>query len=436
MFYISSVQVEGFWGKYTAQASFHQDVNVLIGRNGTGKTTFMDMLQAVLRVDLFLLYTLEFSSIKVILKEGKRQRTITVTKNSESDRPYDVATYHIGNRTHKFPLHLRELDRYRISRLPMRVTESFSEVKQEIDSLVNIAFLSVHRISQEELYEEEESFSRVRRASPVPMIDRRIDKLANDLKLYQLSLAEQEKEVSSGFQKEVLASMLFNKNFDVLDIAEAAKTELSKEKSQLTNAYRELEAWDDTVSSKIDDHFKALNNSVESVKRLVKQAKEEREGTIGLNTEELLPLPLLKRTRHIIDLSLAAEKQKQEISAPITDFLKIACEFMDDKQLAIDSSSGALTVSKDDRKIPLLELSSGEKQLLILLIETLLQENRFFIFLADEPEISLHIEWQEKVISSVRKLNPSSQIIVATHSPEIAGGWKERIVDMKDIVHG
>lgn len=436
MFYISSVRVEGFWGKYTAQANFHQDVNVLIGRNGTGKTTFMDLLQAVLRVDLVLLYALEFSVITIVLKEGKKQKTISVEKSSESDRPYDVATYTIGKKPYPFPLHPREADRYRPFRLSMRATESHNEVKQEIDALVNLASLSVHRISHEELYDEEGSFSRVRRASPVPVVDRRIDKLANDLKIYQLSLAEQEKEVSSGFQKEVLASMLFDKNFDVLDIVEAAKAELSKEKSQLTRAYRELDAWDDTVSNKMDNHFSALNNSVKSVKRWMRQIREGKEGGKGPNMEELLPLPLLKRTRHIIDLSLAAEKQKQEISRPITDFLTIASEFMDDKRLTIDSSSGALTVSKDDKKIPLLELSSGEKQLLILLIETLLQENQFFIFLADEPEISLHIEWQEKVIASVRRLNPSSQIIVATHSPEIAGGWKKYIIDMEDIVHG
>jgi len=58
------------------------------------------------------------------------------------------------------------------------------------------------------------------------------------------------------------------------------------------------------------------------------------------------------------------------------------------------------------------------------------------MFFADEPELSLHIEWQEKIISSIRDLNPNSQIIVATHSPEIAGRWRENMIDMEDIIIG
>ena len=115
-------------------------------------------------------------------------------------------------------------------------------------------------------------------------------------------------------------------------------------------------------------------------------------------------------------------------------FLKIASDFMLDKELSIERSSGRLIVFKEGKQINLLDLSSGEKQLLILLIETLLQKNKPFVFLADEPEISLHIEWQEKIVASVKALNSSAQIIAATHSPEIAGGWREHIIDMEDII--
>ena len=84
-------------------------------------------------------------------------------------------------------------------------------------------------------------------------------------------------------------------------------------------------------------------------------------------------------------------------------------------------------------EVSLFKLSSGEKQLLILLIEALLQRESNCIFLADEPEISLHIEWQREIISSVLSLNPNAQIIVATHSPEIAGKYKSKIKKMSEI---
>ena len=95
---------------------------------------------------------------------------------------------------------------------------------------------------------------------------------------------------------------------------------------------------------------------------------------------------------------------------------------------------GELTVANEG-SIPLAKLSSGEKQLLILFIEALLQRQQPYIFLADEPELSLHISWQRNIVSAIRSLNPNAQIVVATHSPEIAGKYKNRILDMEDILH-
>jgi ABC-type lipoprotein export system ATPase subunit len=105
---------------------------------------------------------------------------------------------------------------------------------------------------------------------------------------------------------------------------------------------------------------------------------------------------------------------------------------VEDKEFKFNKD-GEFQAFKDNKRIETEQLSSGEKQLLILLTETSLQMGSPFVFLADEPEISLHIEWQEKIISSIRTLNKKAQVIVATHSPEIAGGWNNRIIDMEDI---
>jgi hypothetical protein len=62
-------------------------------------------------------------------------------------------------------------------------------------------------------------------------------------------------------------------------------------------------------------------------------------------------------------------------------------------------------------------LSSGEKQLLRILLETLIAEKNTIII--DEPELSMHVDWQRRLIAAMRTLNPHAQIIMATHSPEI-----------------
>jgi AAA domain, putative AbiEii toxin, Type IV TA system len=67
--------------------------------------------------------------------------------------------------------------------------------------------------------------------------------------------------------------------------------------------------------------------------------------------------------------------------------------------------------------IPLASLSSGEKQLVRILIEVIMSEDDVIII--DEPELSMHIDWQRDLVSAMRTVNPSVQIVMATHSPDI-----------------
>ena len=91
-----------------------------------------------------------------------------------------------------------------------------------------------------------------------------------------------------------------------------------------------------------------------------------------------------------------------------------------------------LTVGGD--KVQLDQLSSGEKQILLILTTVFLQEERPSVLLMDEPEISLHISWQDRLIDLIRELNPNCQLILTTHSPNIfANGWEDKIVFMNDL---
>ena len=69
-------------------------------------------------------------------------------------------------------------------------------------------------------------------------------------------------------------------------------------------------------------------------------------------------------------------------------------------------------------------LSSGEKQLLRLLIECLGAQGDCIVI--DEPELSLHIDWQNDLIEAMRVVNPNLQIILATHSPEIMDDFDDK----------
>ena len=75
-----------------------------------------------------------------------------------------------------------------------------------------------------------------------------------------------------------------------------------------------------------------------------------------------------------------------------------------------------------------------KKQFLIIMLQTLLSRAEECIIIMDEPEISLHIEWQKRLITLIRTLNPNVQIILCTHSPAIImDGWIDAVTEIADI---
>lgn len=98
------------------------------------------------------------------------------------------------------------------------------------------------------------------------------------------------------------------------------------------------------------------------------------------------------------------------------------------KMNSLDAKGKPLNISMD-------RLSAGEKQILLLLFTLFLMEDKPTILLLDEPEISLHIEWQDKLVGLMLELNRNCQIIMTTHSPNIfADGWEDKLVFISDLV--
>jgi predicted ATP-dependent endonuclease of OLD family len=105
------------------------------------------------------------------------------------------------------------------------------------------------------------------------------------------------------------------------------------------------------------------------------------------------------------------------------------------KQIMIDPKTDVVSVFKETDLILFTQLSSGEKQLLIILFKVFLMEEHPAILLLDEPENSLHIEWQQQLIDVIRTLNSNSQLIISTHSPSIFGdGWGDKLFFLEDMI--
>ncbi|WP_427195002.1 AAA family ATPase [Morganella morganii] len=89
--------------------------------------------------------------------------------------------------------------------------------------------------------------------------------------------------------------------------------------------------------------------------------------------------------------------------------------------------------SISDEIIELSSLSSGEQNQIILLYNLIFKTNSYDLVLIDEPEISLHVAWQNQIIKNlerIMKVNNIEQFIVATHSPHVIDGNWNLTIDL------
>jgi predicted ATP-dependent endonuclease of OLD family len=352
-----------------------------------------------------------------------KQRKIVVTKDDNENRYFELK-YRIGNKQYQFPIIPREIY-LRNKRIHPKYSDEISECKKQIEELISLGWLSVHRELLEEEIEENYYNRKYYFRSPV---DKRIEDLLTRLSDYYLNIELEANNLSKKYQSEVLAGLLYNKEFDQFSFDEYSNSDPENIKEGLIHAYRDLNALNDDIEKRIDNHTNVIADSLENLKK----AKNENE---PINLNDVLPIVLLKRTNHIINLSQKLEKERTELFKPINEYISQLSSFVKEKNFEFTpGKSSAIRVTTAGKELRVNQLSSGEKQLFILLTETLLQKNRKFIFIADEPELSLHIEWQKKLLESIKNINKNAQIIVATHSPEIAALWKDSIIKMENII--
>lgn len=141
-------------------------------------------------------------------------------------------------------------------------------------------------------------------------------------------------------------------------------------------------------------------------------------GKIKLNAEE----------RKQMELELNINHQR------IETFIEIVNAMFADTEKTIDLDELSFKL-KNNVTIQLHELSSGEKQVINILLTALLQNHQATILLLDEPEISLDTAWQRELLKNIRIINPNCQLIVVTHSPAIIGrGWMGHFKRWEEII--
>ena len=129
-----------------------------------------------------------------------------------------------------------------------------------------------------------------------------------------------------------------------------------------------------------------------------------------------------------------AQQKAMMVSKPKTAFQDIIDDLFSETLKTIDRQSNELQFVQYGETLSPYCLSAGEKQVLIILLTVLLQNEEHYVLLMDEPEVSLHVEWQQRLVRIIRGLNPNVQIILTTHSPAmIMDGWLDSVTEISDI---
>lgn len=102
-------------------------------------------------------------------------------------------------------------------------------------------------------------------------------------------------------------------------------------------------------------------------------------------------------------------------------------------RLAYDSIQ--LKRNGNEKVLSYVDLSMGEKQLILILLMVCNTANDTCIFFMDEPDLGMHVEWKEILIRELNKLNPNMQMIVSTHAPSMVEGWYDNVKEVKQICY-
>ena len=428
-YFIESVEITKLWGYQDFDLIFDKDINILIGPNGSGKTTILNLLHSILSADLQGILDIKFSQVKIKLRSFKGRSVRTVfAKIDFEDRLLKIGVGQV-----KFNIDIDYISRRGFSEY---YSSSDSRVRSRhlvrdrrigpeklytvLTPLVPIIWLPLNRILSVTEGDEKRFYARTELGESVDLrLDDLLDQGIPDYYTYlNALLTERYKE----FEHQVLSVILYSKEHDQPEaLSLSPPTQI--EKNQLLRAFEATGLLNEQMQIRINDHFAAAE---EVAKRLQENIGKKS----PLDFEDVLVLPLIGRTKSMVEYAEKLERDREEIFAVLRFYEKNVNSFLNDKFIKIDENGRFGIKSSSGGDLDPRVLSSGEKQILILLTEALLRIDKPVVYMADEPELSLHISWQEKLLESLTMLGEQMQVIVATHSPDIVGKFQDKIIDL------
>jgi len=425
---IKKVKIIGFWGDKTVDINLNKDINFLIGLNGSGKTTIINLIAASLKADFQTLDKFQFSRIRIDFFELKpKEKTfIEVEKIEKEDSPYPNIVFKIKipsdekvkhynlDELEEEGLYRNNLREYMHRKHRIRSGQAIRDIHEALFKIVNVSWLSVHRTS---------TYNKNHEESFVSTIDHKIKEIQSDLEKYFGILEKRYSTETERFQKNIFLSLIKDDSNE--NLLETSDLNSEKEKEALKQIFELFGLRPSEFHEGLEKHFQSFDKA---------KHKLEKKAGQGVELNDFAAVIGTRRIHTIVQEWNLLNQKKSSINKPKFTFIDIINNLFQKKQIFINERNELWVRTEGSKEFTLTKLSSGEKQLLIILGQSLLQESKNHIYIADEPELSLHVEWQEKLVNSVKDINPNSQVIFATHSPDIVGKYSDYIIQIEKVV--
>lgn len=389
MAHIVEFSIKGLSGREEEiKLSLNRDINVFFGFNGSGKTSLLKILHSAMSNDASILRDVPFSEAKVVI--------YSINENKNFEYKIKKEKNIAGSKKTR-----RNISAARARR--------FSEIEKSrlanVDPAAYAGYLNF-------IYSDEQLKWSV---SPATDTTRWRHKYLPISRLYVGSVTSK-RESSSNISEDqldarfsdILQQVWIQYSFDVnARVREAQEEGLANILRELLLPAKKMKKGSENISPDL-----ALTRVKRFLARQEKQVPLDEDGFLLRYKSEL-------GVRNIVGDIDRVEKNIEQAMFPIERLNTLIHQLFGFGKKVILSGREIEIQLQDGTRISPQQLSSGEKHLLKLLIEVVSVEESSIII--DEPELSMHIDWQKTLLQNMNTLNPGAQLIVATHSPEVMG---------------